>query len=412
MKKLLYCMQIVITAVLIGLTVSLFLFVSHEIFKLNSKLIKVSNDVFVVICLFTFAITTLIAIANRRFIGHIGSGIGELEDYFEENKEYNPIVKLLVVAINSYCAYFEGFIFGTEAPSIFIGASVSKITSKIFRTKDDKDIVMASASAGFAVAFLTPISGLFHLIEEHKKNITLKLMAKAIFIIGIAFATAFLVYRRNPFEFLKMKWLPIKYLWVALLVSFLATCSGLLYRNLHKLVNPLSKRGVMVLFTPILGIGFMILTRYKALFSGSGELSVEENLLDYSLLFLFGLLIIRAFGMMMSESSYLSGGSVLPLLALGAISANIIIVILDKVGLSLVNYRDIIILTGMCVCFGVGASVPLTGVSLGLELTYSLKILPPIIIAMIFAIILKKIANLAFGKKNNSKALFEQNDTV
>lgn len=411
-KNIIYIFQLIITGILIGLLVSTFIYISSQTFKLLKAISEASLKIFVIVCIIAVALTSSIVMANKRFVGHMGSGIHKLELYFDEDEDYNPVKYLIFLLINSLTAFFQGFTFGTEAPSIFIGASISKIISKFFKN-EDKEIIIASASAGFGVAFLAPFAAFMHMVEEHKKNINIKLILKGILIISVAWITAYLVFKRHPFGFLNIHKLPFKYVYIPIMISFVCTLVASLYRLMHKRVGRFSEYGsFMLILTPILGLGFLILTRLKPLFTGSGELLIEENILDISLIVLFIMLLARLIFMFLSESSYLSGGSVLPLLAIGAIVSNILIIIMDKLGISIFEYRDIIILMGMLTTLGVGASIPFSAFILGIEFTKSIHILWPLFICLIFSIIFKKMINLLYYRNKSNKTIFGDNDTV
>lgn len=411
-KNIIYIFQLIITGILIGLLVSTFIYISSQTFKLLKAISESSLKIFVIVCIIAVALTSSIVMANKRFVGHMGSGIHKLELYFDEDEDYNPVKYLIFLLINSLTAFFQGFTFGTEAPSIFIGASISKIISKFFKN-EDKEIIIASASAGFGVAFLAPFAAFMHMIEEHKKNINIKLILKGILIISVAWITAYLVFKRHPFGFLNIHELPFKYVYIPIMISFVCALVASLYRLMHKRVGRFSEYGsFMLILTPILGLGFLILTRLKPLFTGSGELLIEENILDISLIVLFIMLLARLIFMFLSESSYLSGGSVLPLLAIGAIVSNILIIIMDKLGISIFEYRDIIILMGMLTTLGVGASIPFSAFILGIEFTKSIHVLWPLFICLIFSIIFKKMINLLYYRNKSNKTIFGDNDTV
>ena len=411
-KHIIYSIQLIITGILIGLLVSIFLYISSEAFKLLKAISEAQLKIFIIACVIAFPLTSCIVIANKRFVGHMGSGIPSLDKYFYEDKNYNPFKYMIFLIINTLTAYFQGFAFGTEAPSIFIGANTSRIVSRVFKS-EDKELVMASASAGFGVAFLAPFAALMHMIEEHKKMISIKLILKGIAVISIAWLTAYLIFERHPFHFLKIVKLPIKYIYVPIIISFLSTLVASIYRVMHKRVGSFSSYGdFMLILTPFLGLGFLILTRFRPLFTGSGEIIIEDSLLDMSLVVLFILLLSRMVFMFLSESSYLSGGSVLPLLALGAVTSNMIIVILKEVGLDLTEYRDIITLMGMLTTLGVGASIPFSAFILGIEFTKNVNVLWPLLICLIFSIIFKKMINLLYYRNKSNKTIFANNDTV
>lgn len=404
--------MLTLSAVLVGVLVSGFLYLASRTIHFMEEVSEASLKIFSITVVLTVVISIPIVLINNKVVSHIGSGIHVLEEYYDEDKNFNPFINMSALVINSYLAFFQGFTLGSEAPSVFIGAAAGKMTGMLFK-REDKDVVCASASAGFAVAFLAPAAGLLHLIEEHTKRVNVFFVLKGLYVIALSTLLSYFMLPRHLFSAFEMKWLPIKYYYVIVIVSLFATLLGALYRLMHKYVGALSKfKNIMLYITPVLGLGFMLLNRYYPILSGNGDYAAENNLFDYGILVLFLVMLGRLCLMILSESSYVSGGSVLPLLALGAILGEIIIIVFSHMKIDLSPYRYLIKMVAMCTVLGVGASIPLSSLVLGIELTKSALIMLPITISIILAYFFKKLINVVYYRNAKKREIFVQNDAI
>ena len=75
----------------------------------------------------------------------------------------------------------------------------------------------------------------------------------------------------------------------------------------------------------LLMILFMLLRRFYPILVGNGTLSLELGVLDYSLIVILLILLFRLIFTAISVSSNVSGGVVLPMLAVGALSAFVLV---------------------------------------------------------------------------------------
>ena len=99
-KNIIYIFQLIITGILIGLLVSTFIYISSQTFKLLKAISEASLKIFVIVCIIAVALTSSIVMANKRFVGHMGSGIHKLELYFDEVEDYNPVKYLIFLLIS------------------------------------------------------------------------------------------------------------------------------------------------------------------------------------------------------------------------------------------------------------------------------------------------------------------------
>ena len=263
----------------------------------------------------------------------------------------------ILTSINSLFAFFTGFLLGSEGPSISMATSIGKISNNATKS-NDIELEAASGSAGFACAFMSPLAGLCHLIEENRKMLSIKLILKGLVIISISFIISYFVFPHNILPYYEVGFLPFKfYLGLLVLIPLLMVLS-----------NDISKKfPFMYLITPVLIISFMILRRFCPVLSGNGSLALELDIIDYSLIAIIGVMLFRLLFTGLSASAYVSGGLVLPMLAVGALCGFLVVKVYSFIDSSILEYTAIFISCGMVAMFGITTKCPITAFVLGLK---------------------------------------------
>lgn len=400
--RIITAVQIPLTGIMIGFVVTLFIYLASKIISISNYLINYNNLIFAIVLATVFIIAIFTTYTNYKYKGYIGNGISILSMDYYGNNDFNPYRLLFFTTINSYLAFFFGFTLGTEAPSVTIGASVAKIGNKALN-KYDRDIVMAGGSSGFAAAFIAPIAGFIHLLEVHRYRIRKAFIIKGIFMIGMSYITSYilqrLIWNRELFYSMDIIWIPFNLFYAVILVSILSFGIGELFSFVHGIAQRLRGGRLMLYLTPILALGFFLLKKYYPLLSGNGDMTIDLSILDKGLFLILLIMIIRFIFMILSENANVSGGTVLPLIALGAILGEIIVSIISKNDPSILKYENTFKAIGMFCCLGCAANIPITSYVLAIETLHTYQILLSLGIALIFIVFLKKMINLPFAYK-------------
>ncbi len=407
--------QLPLLGIIIGVLITLFLYITTKIIDFS---IKSSNEDLLYLIIFLSVIFVLSVVSttiNYKIPGYIGNGISKLTSYYQGNNDFNPYLLMIFTCINTMLALLFGFTLNVAAPSVTIGASISSISNRILK-KHDRNIVMAGGSASFAIVFLAPLAGFMHLLEEHKTRISKNFIIKGVVVIITSFITSYLIdrfiWKREIFYFLDINRVPLNMYNAILSVSLLTFIVGQLYVEFKKKASKLKGKKIMMFLTPFIAVGFLILRRYQPYSVGNGANVLKTIFEDETLYFLILILFGRFIFMLISENSYVSGGVVLPLMVLGAISADIIIWFFNKRGNTLIGCEDTIKAIGMFTCLGCAANIPLTAFVLGFESTGSLYLLLPLSVSIIFELILKFFTNLPFKHDFAGEIEFSNNDIV
>ena len=394
MKKiLLYSLKCFILSLVIGVLIAGFQFIAHEVIHLSEILLN-KNDTSMIITILTALVICIgLIFVNKKIKGGLGSGVPQLEAYHSGWYKLSALPMLILIPINSFFAFFAAFLLGSEGPSIAIGGSSAAIINNISK-EEDKELVASGGSAAFCCAFASPLAGITHLIEENKKYMKSPLfLLKGSVIIVLSFLISYLIYPHELLPFYECNKLPIIYYLYFILLIALSIAVGKLYSLMIIVVKKLSlKSNFMQYLTPLLLVVFMLLKVYCPYLSGNGSLMFNLSIIDLGILMLGVTLIFRIFGTALSVSSHTSGGVVLPMLAVGALSGYIVVSLISLIDKNILEYMPIFVVCGMMIVFTVVTKCPLTAFVLGLKcMDISIIIFPLIISILISYIIIEKL---------------------
>lgn len=391
MKKILILIaKLSITTVFIALFISFFQWFSHEVIHYSELFLEYNYWIVTLIIILTTLFSIVIININNKYKGYLGSGVPQFEAYFDHNYQFSSVKMLILITINSFFAYFSGFILGGEGPSITTAGAIGKSVNEMFKS-EDKELVEASCSAGFACAFLAPVAGFCHLIEENKKHLTFSLLLKGLFIIFISSLITYFVYPHNLLPNKAIVNLPFNLYYSLIFVVLYILMFSYLFKKSILLTKDLNKKyNFMIYLTPILVIVFMLLRKFYPIFVGSGSIILSTDIYDMFLVCLVGLLIVRLIFSGLSANANVSGGIVLPMLAIGALGGEIIVNVISKFDTRIVDYNQVLKICTMVGVFAVVTNCPLTALVLGLKMgEFSVVILPLTIVLVTLYFILK-----------------------
>lgn len=352
---------------------------------------------------FKFAILFMLALLIIGFISLIllksdkdsrGSGIPVMTGMFEGKIKLDSKKTILNKFVASVLTIGSGLTVGREGPSVQLGGLLGDIVSKFDKNFDKKFLIGSAATAGFAVAFNAPLAALVFAIEEvfraHKKK---SFLASAITLVFAILTSNFLfgnlpalvdIPKFTSFNFLDLGLVGILGIITGLsgvLFNFLVIGSKSLYKKI-----PISEK-LKHLF-PFIVTGLILLADQR-LFASGEELIYLPSLDNLSIKALAYLYIMKIFLLSLAFGAGLSGGSLVPLLAIGAIVGNIYgsgLYLLGKIPLDMVFAYSLIAMAGH---FSAIVRTPITAVILIFEMTGGafINLLPLIIVSLISYII-------------------------
>jgi len=323
-----------------------------------------------------------------------GSGVQHVEAVMREEANPASFRVLPIKFLGGLLAMVPGLALGREGPTIQMAAVIGTQCGKFFGFKsgDRSLLYTAIAGSGLSVAFNAPLAGVAFVIEEVAHRTTMRRLLATL----IAVATAITIYRAyfgNLVEFSVTNLLPSSMgelaafgllgAWIGALGVFYnkSVLLGLnVFNHTAPKVSPIIKAG-------ILGAFIGLFAYWQPQWVGGGETQVNAVLAgQLSLNALLILFLVRWVLGPISYSMSVPGGLFAPLLLVGAVSGalfatslNFLVTapfVLDPIAFALV---------GMAAFFTAVVRAPFTGVVLICEMSGSVTLVAPLIVASVMA---------------------------
>ena len=288
--------------------------------------------------------------------------------------------------------YLAGVPLGNEGPSVQMGAAVGKGSSGLTGKEKrawERYLMTGGACSGFAIATGAPLSGiLFALEEAHRRFSTTLLTVASISVLMGTVTHRYLCFFFNVdttfFDLEISQILPMRYLWVAILIGGACGVASLLFTKFYhiaqKATKPAGKKHrpvpiFVIIFSVTAVLGFV-----SATFVGSGHSLIEAILhgktVWYAILLAF---FVRAVLMIFANCEGVSGGIFVPTLTFGAMIASLMSDAFIALGLVDGQYYTILIVVGMAAFLAASSRTPITAIVFAAEaLCVAANILPVI----------------------------------
>ena len=323
-----------------------------------------------------------------------GSGIQEIEGALDKVRPVRWARVIPIKFIASLLSLGSGLLLGREGPTIQIGANVGRMVKDLTKQPDveDNSLISAGASAGLAVAFNAPLSGILFVIEEMHEHFKFTFFSVATIMIGACtgdFVSRLILGDSTEFMFQAFAPPLLKEYWLFSVLGIVFGITGLIFNKMliagmNFVQNYLKSRILPVaLISGLLIAGVGIL--YPQLVGGGYDLinSILADSPGLSLLcFLF---VIRFLLSIFSYSTGTAGGIFLPLLTLGALLGMLLGIgfnmLFPDLGINPLSFA----IAGMAAIFAATIRAPLTGLVLAVEMTANYGMMLPLIITSVSA---------------------------
>lgn len=303
-----------------------------------------------------------------------GSGIPVMAGMMEGTIDVSSEKTIIGKFIASVLTIGSGLTVGREGPSVHLGGLAGDIVGKIFPKTDRNLFIGSAASSGFAVAFNAPVASLIFALEEifrtHNFN---TFLSSAVTIIS-ATITSGLVFGDFP----SLENIPSfanfsqSSLWLIVILGILTGFSGVFFnkvvigsKDIYKKIN---LPEIVKYLAPFILTGLVLIIDPR-LFASGEELIYLPTLGNEGIETLIYMYLAKIILLSLAFGIGLSGGSLVPLLAIGAILGNIYGTILANLGLIPVDMIFAISLIAMAGHFSAIVRTPLTAIILILEMT-------------------------------------------
>jgi Chloride channel protein EriC len=311
-----------------------------------------------------------------------GSGIPRTEGILRGLLTFKWLRIIIGTIIGSFLSFFGGLSLGNEGPSVQLGAATVEGTNYILRSKFAwrRYISTGGASAGIAVAFGAPITGVMFAIEEVQKQYNPLLLLSAVVTTFMATVMARLcssVFGYEEFYFVFINCIaaiPVKETWMLLVVAVIIGIVAVLFNGLL-LKKPLIKETKFSPYGRIISV--FILSGTAGLIwldsIGSGfSLIRKVATMDISLKLIVTFFIIKLVLITLGYRSGATGGLFVPMLCLGALLGGLLGRMCMAFGLSIEYYTTLVMI---CTVAFLGATIrtPFTALILLIETTQAMS---------------------------------------
>jgi len=333
----------------------------------------------IVICAL-FVVAFLFAYLYKHVSNLRGGGIPASIGFLRGILPFKWVRNIFGVFILSLIHFFIGVPLGNEGPSVQMGTAIGRGCVYTFAKKNrawDRYSMTGGACAGFAVATGAPISGIIFAIEEAHQRISPMIIIVASASVMFSHLTAELLspllgVSLSLFPKMELIKLSAVDIWIPIVVGLVIGLFAVLFLNYYKVINtfvnkilkkiPLSlKIFTVYLATLILGI-----VSYSFISTGH-ELILELFHGEIAIIMLAVILLVRSTVTLSANTSGLTGGIFLPILALGAVLSSI----LGKLGQLAFGigheYYVMILVFGIIACVSGMMKMPLTAIIFAVE---------------------------------------------
>lgn len=307
---------------------------------------------------------------------------------------------VLLLPVSALLTFLAGLPLGTEGPCVQMGTAVGDGVIQCVGKKKHggwrRYMMSGGASAGFSVATVSPISAIVFSIEELHKHFSPLLLS----VVSVSVMTAQITMRAlsaigiGDTVFFSIPTLPT----IAPTLFFAPVCIGLvcglcsiLFTRLYHLIDHLMRRALhaipdkivfSVLFSLISVVGFFLSDTL-----GAGHSLISALLYDrgawYLLILVF---LIRAVGMMVSNTSGVTGGVFLPTLAFGAIIGSLCAQGMIALGWIGAEHYTLLVVLGIASFLGATSRIPMTASIFAMEGLGAMGNALPVVIATTVAL--------------------------
>ena len=311
---------------------------------------------------------------------------------------------------SSLLTYIAGVPLGNEGPSVQMGAATGKGATGIFGRRNrawERYNMTGGACAGFAIATGAPLSGIIFAMEEaHRRFSPTIFMVASVSVISGTITSKLLSIAFGVdttfFDLAIDKVLPIKYLWVSVIIGIVCGIAANLFTKVYHYIRKQSKMhtvkipfsfNIVIIFAVVALLGFI-----SEDFIGSGHSLIEKILEGHALWYaVLAAFIIRALVMIWANNTGVSGGLFVPTLAFGAMIASLIADALIALGLVDGEYYAIFIVVGMASFLSSSSRIPLTALTFAAEgLCVANNVLPAVVGVVLAYLVAELTGKLAF----------------
>lgn len=319
-----------------------------------------------------------------------GGGIPQTRGVINGRISYkHPLVELVSKFVGGVLSLSAGLSLGREGPSVQIGSYVGSLVSKWTRvlSGERKQLLAAGAGAGLSAAFAAPLSSSLLVIESIERFDAPKTAISTLLAGVVAGGVASLMFPVNPYSQIDAIvpslpfWGQVKLL---LLLAAIISISGKVYSAITlygKRLFSAIRQPVYLKMLYLLFVAYLIsLTEVNLTGGGEQFLLGQAMNADTQIGWVVAMMLLHFGFSVLSFSSGLPGGSLIPTLVTGGLIGQIVALVLVRYGF--ISYENVSCVMLVCMSAFLVAVVrtPLTAIVLITEITGHLEVFYPSIV--------------------------------
>ena len=395
-----------ITGVVTSVIVCFYKFCANHVIEISSLAYEYlrKHAYFVpLIIIGVFGLSVLLAYIYKKTPNIKGGGIPTSVGILRGIITFKWLRTLVGVFALSLTTFLFGVPLGNEGPSVQMGTAVGRGSVYTLAKKHrawDRYSMTGGACAGFAVATGAPISGILFSVEEAHQRITPNIIIVASSSVLFANITTKLLcpifgIREHLFDILDLPGLELKDYWLPLVIGIAVGLFSVLFLYYYRVLDKLHDKvlakvphsvKMFAIYTVTIIVGLVSF----AFISTGHELIVEIGMGHYAIWFLILVLLVRTTLTLSANASGITGGTFIPVLAIGALVASIMGKTFLACGLNESLYTTIVVL-GITACIAGAMKMPLTAVVFSLEALSCHNNIVPVIIVSFVAFLITEI---------------------
>lgn len=358
-------MILIIIGVIIGLLIGVYQLFLTYVVGLNSFFYSSTN---IYVILGFLAIAVILSILNFMLLSYApgcsGSGIPSLKLANRDNSRIGWIKDIPIMFINSCNAIFLGFPLGSEGPSVVMASKISTAVQDLTNIYDE-EINELSEGVGFGCAFLSPLSGISYALEEGKRKFKFKSFLKVFLLMIIAFLITKLINHHHLLSIENVINFDLNFFFVLIEILIINVGLGHFFIKFNTFLKRITKKYSNNFFikyrsffvTPII----ILLSFFAINMTGAGG-KIISSISTYTIIsYLIFVLLFRFLNINVAANSNVTGGLIVPILSLGALSGQIINIYATRYQNFDQSNWPIVILISSIMLFSLIIKTPITG---------------------------------------------------
>lgn len=372
-----------VTGTVTSVVVTVFKWCAHhavEFSKFGYEFIGAHWYLIPVVLVVLFALSYLMTCIYKKAPDLRGGGIPFSVGLLRDVLTFKWLRNAIGVFFLSLLSFLLGVPLGTEGPSVQLGTSLGKGAVCVLARKNkawSRYSMTGGACAGFSVATGAPVSGILFAIEEAHERVSPMIIIVSMSAVMFATITARLI---SPVFGVSVSLFPtvqilacsLSDVWLTIMIGILMGLVSVLFLKAYYLLSNFFNKTLKSVSAHYKMFVVMGLTLVAGLFSfslistGHGLiLSLYEDAFPIYMLII--ILIVRMLLTLGANTSGMTGGMFLPVLALGAVSASMLSQIISPMfGLG-EEYYTLIMALGITACVSGVLKMPLTSIFFAVE---------------------------------------------